>query len=93
MFVSPNIAESSVTACKNQKFVEKVIGFGEPIEGVTKLEQLVSEGSDGISEFEIVSCDLATTTAFILLSSGTTGVPKGVMISHENVRTISSCIK
>lgn len=87
IFVSPLPAQNIYDACQNVTFVEKLIMFGE-FEMVPSLmfNSLMTEHV-GVDDFPLADVNGRNDTLAILCSSGTTGLPKGVELTHVNVLT------
>jgi 4-coumarate--CoA ligase len=91
LFTSPYAADKVVQVGKqNSKFVEQIILFGDenPFGSDVVLLNDYLAATPTASKFDSFYCepvDLHNTNALILCSSGTTGLPKGVMLSQYNL--------
>ena len=78
LFTVPMFVETALAAIEGTETTEVVV-IGEPVSGTTGMAELFAK------PIEQVPVDVATHTVVLPYSSGTTGLPKGVMLSHRNL--------
>jgi len=85
LFTVPMFVETALAAVEGTKVTEVVV-IGDALPGTTAMADVFAEP---ISQ---VAVQPATDTVVLPYSSGTTGLPKGVMLSHRNlVANIQQC--
>ncbi|XP_055543044.1 uncharacterized protein LOC129728617 [Wyeomyia smithii] len=90
VFVSPNVLEKIVMTFRRLKLTAKMVTLGDhpkaaSFPDVITLAQLMSEVPT--AHFIPDKVDTFSHVAIIVLSSGTTGLPKGVELTHLNIMT------
>lgn len=78
LFTVPMFVETALAAIEGTETTQVVV-IGEPVSGTTDMAELFA------NPIEQVPVDVATHTVVLPYSSGTTGLPKGVMLSHRNL--------
>lgn len=78
LFTVPMFADTALAAIEGTQVTEVVV-IGDAVPGTTPMSDLFAE------PITQVPVDAATQTVVLPYSSGTTGLPKGVMLSHRNL--------
>lgn len=90
IFASKTSSRTLLNVKKNNKFIEEIIIFDdEKVPGTIKYSDFLSKyrNLSAIKNFKPTIVSLKEQVAFILCSSGTTGLPKGVQLSYTNILT------
>lgn len=91
--MSPITAQNIYDCSKDLPHVEKLILFGEyDVVPATFYNELIKTHVN-IDDFTPTDVNGLEDTAGIMCSSGTTGLPKGVMLTHVNFLTLCAHMK
>lgn len=88
LFASVYITEKAVTIGRANAFIQKVVVFGEEEsgDGFVASEEFLNNPQLVKGSFQQPRpTNIKDTVALVLCSSGTTGLPKGVMLTQYNI--------
>jgi long-subunit acyl-CoA synthetase (AMP-forming) len=91
IFCSERVQERMDQVARETGFVKEIVTFGLPFSH--KQTPFVSFLQHKSSSFQPQDINDKDDTAAILSSSGTTGLPKGVVLTQENVLSVFTTLK
>jgi acyl-CoA synthetase (AMP-forming)/AMP-acid ligase II len=83
LFVGDGFIESAESLRPELKTIKKYVSLNKPTDNMVYYEDIISQNTSEEPDVEVNEDDLFT----IIFTGGTTGLPKGVMISHRNMLT------
>ncbi|KAF5305713.1 hypothetical protein FQR65_LT07610 [Abscondita terminalis] len=86
-------SETALAVLKKFDTIQTVLYTSKNGHNLPNLEQLIKDVEIDLYSFEPIEVDTSSQLTLILLSSGTTGLPKGVLYTHKNVRAAIICLK
>ncbi|XP_045453178.1 4-coumarate--CoA ligase 1 [Melitaea cinxia] len=93
IFTSPITAQNIYDCSKDLPHVEKIILFGEYDVVPAVFYNDLMKKQVNIYDFTLVDVNGKEDTVAVMCSSGTTGLPKGVMLTHVNFLTLCAHMK
>jgi 4-coumarate--CoA ligase len=93
VFCSPYAAKTALKVCKSLKYVQNVILIGgKKLDkfaiSLGDFEKLAEKSQFNVEDNVAHKVDIKDQVSLIVCSSGTTGLPKGVMITQENMMSV-----
>lgn len=88
IFCSESTIDKMNAIKSNYPYIKHLVAYGPnktTLSGVINFDDIIQGVEDVDDNFKPPQIDLKETVATILCSSGTTGLPKGVMCTHDNM--------
>lgn len=91
--MSPYAAKRTIATCKKLNYVENVVSLGDKKSdsltiSLTEFVRKNEKKDFNVEKNVSVKVDIKEQVSLIVCSSGTTGLPKGVLLTQENMMSV-----